>query len=254
MSKISAVIVAHNEERKIAECLQSLDFVDEIVVVLDKCTDRTKEIVLKFTNKIIEGSWNIEGARRNVALNAASNEWILEMDCDERVSKELAAEILQLVKTSKPYAYRVSFCNYVGARHIKFGWLRTLAPLKREILTYKGLKKYHEDKEIHPTSDLNAEIKFLKNPLIHLMDDDISDLLARFNRFTTWRANDIVAKGKLKKSGLIKALFEFDFRFFKSFILKKGYKEGRLGFLIATLAGLYPVVSYLKAKEKLLNK
>ncbi len=254
MSKISAVIVAHNEEKKIADCLRSLDFVDEIVVVLDKCTDNTKEIVQKFTNKIIEGSWNIEGARRNVALGAATNDWILEMDCDERVSKELASEILQAIKDSRPCAYRVSFCNYVGTRHVKFGWMRILAPLKREILTYKGLKKYHEDKEIHPTSDLDAEIKFLKNPLIHLMDDDISDLLTRFNRFTTWRANDIVAKGNFKKAGLIKGLFEFDLRFFKSFVIKKGYKEGRLGFLIATLAGLYPIVSYLKAKEKLLNK
>ena len=83
------------------------------------------------------------------------------------------------------------------------------------------------------------------------MDDDISDMIARFNRFTNWRANDIISKGKFKKSGLIKALFEFDFRFFKSFVLKKGYKEGRLGFLIATLSGIYPLVSHLKAKEKI---
>jgi glycosyltransferase involved in cell wall biosynthesis len=251
MPKISAVIVAHNEEKKIEECLKSLDFVDEIVVVLDKCTDSTKQIVQKFANKIIEGSWNIEGARRNVALNAASHDWILEIDCDERVSTELADEILQVTKNSVFCAYQVSFLNYVGKRLVKFGWIRTLAPLERQILTFKGCKKYHEDKEIHPTFDLNAEIKLLKNPLIHLMDDDISDMIARFNRFTNWRANDIISKGKFKKSGLIKALFEFDFRFFKSFVLKKGYKEGRLGFLIATLSGIYPLVSHLKAKEKI---
>ena len=74
MSKISAVIVAHNEEKKIEACLKSLNFVDEIVVVLDKCTDGTKEIVQKYTNKIVEGSWNIEGARRNVAVNSASGD------------------------------------------------------------------------------------------------------------------------------------------------------------------------------------
>lgn len=254
MPKISAVIVAHNEEKKIEECLKSLDFVDEIVVVLDKCTDSTKQIVQKFTNKIIEGSWNIEGARRNVALSAASNDWVLEIDCDERISRDLADEILQVTKSQVPYAYQVSFLNYVGARLIKFGWVRILAPLERKILTFKGYKKYHEDKEIHPTFDLNCETKLLKNPLIHLMDDDISDMIARFNRFTTWRANDILAKGKIKKSSLIKALFEFDLRFCKSFILKKGYKEGKLGFVIATLSGLYPLVSYLKAKERSILK
>jgi glycosyltransferase involved in cell wall biosynthesis len=246
---ISAVIVAHNEEKKIEDCLKSLDFVDEIIVVLDKCSDKTKEIVLKYTDKIIEGCWNIEGERRNVALNAANCDWILEMDADERVSLELAEEILSVVKEGSKSAYRVSFKNYIGKREVKFGWMRILAPLKREILTPKGTKKYHEDKEIHPTADLKAEIKHLKNPLIHLMDDDIADLIARFNRFTNWRANDMIARRKIKGS-FIKSLISFEIRFFKSFILKKGYKEGSLGFVIAVLSALYPIVSYLKAKEK----
>ena len=83
------------------------------------------------------------------------------------------------------------------------------------------------------------------------MDDDISDMLARFNRFTNWKANDMVFQNQIEGnlSGLFKALIAFDFRFCKSFILKKGYKEGILGFVIAVLAGLYPLVSYLKAKE-----
>lgn len=249
MSKISAVIVAHNEEEKIADCLRSLAFVDEIVVVLDKCTDRTKEIVLKFTDKIIEGSWRIEGARRNVALNAASHDWILEADCDERFSPELAAEILEISKNSSPCAARVTIANFVGKRQVKYGWLRVVAPLDRIILTFKGAKKYHEDREIHPTFDLNAEVKNLKNPLTHLMDDDVSDMLARFNRYTTWRANDMIAKGKIK-GGFLKSIVDFKMRFFKAFIVKKGFREGAMGLLIAILAGLYPLVSYLKAREK----
>ncbi|MBP7710453.1 MAG: glycosyltransferase family 2 protein [Rickettsiales bacterium] len=248
MPKISAVIVAHNEEKKIADCLKSLSFADEIVVVLDKCTDGTKEIVQKFTDKIIEGSWRIEGARRNVALGAATHDWILEADCDERFSAELAAEILEITKNSVPCAARVTIANFVGTREVKFGWLRTVAPLDREILTFRGAKKYHEDREIHPTYDLKAEVKILKNPLTHLMDDDIADTLNRFNRYTNWRANDMRAKGKIK-GGFFKSVLDFKLRFFKAFVVKKGYKEGALGFLIAVLAGLYPLVSYLKARE-----
>jgi glycosyltransferase involved in cell wall biosynthesis len=249
MSKISAVIVAHNEEKKIADCLKSLSFVDEIVVVLDKCTDGTKEIVQKFTDKIIEGSWRIEGARRNVALSAASHDWILEVDCDERFSTELAAEILEIAKISKPCAAKGSIDNFVGKRLVKFGWLRTVAPLEREYFTFRGLKKYHEDREIHPTYDLKAEVKILKNSLTHLMDDDVADTIARFNRYTTWRANDMVANGKIK-GGFFKNIVDFKLRFLKAFVVKKGYKEGALGFLIAILAGLYPLVSYLKALER----
>ncbi len=250
MSKISAVIVAHNEEKKIEACLKSLNFVDEIVVVLDKCTDGTKEIVQKYTNKIVEGSWNIEGARRNVAVNSASGDWILEIDADERISKELSEEILQITKNSKPCAFIVPIANYIGTRYVKYGWLRTLGVLERQTMHYKGLKNYHEDKEIHPTADLKAEIKYLKNPITHLVDDDISDLLARFNRYTTWRSKDIISSNAVEE-GFIKKIATFKLRFFKSFIVKKGYKEGWLGFLLAILAATYPIVSYLKAKEKL---
>lgn len=248
MSKISAVIVAHNEEKKIEECLKSLDFADEIIVVLDKCSDHTKEIVQKFTDKIIEGSWNIEGARRNVALNAASGDWILEIDADERISAELAKEIL-VKKNSQPCAFIAPIANYIGRRHVKFGWLRILGVLQRQTLTYRGLKKYHEDKEIHPTYSLKAEIKFLQNPIIHLVDEDVADLVARFNRYTSWKANDMFAKGKIK-GGFLRCILDFKLRFFKSFVIKKGYREGLLGLLIAMLCGLYPLVSYLKAKEK----
>lgn len=250
--KISAVIVAHNEEKNLAACLQSLDFADEIIVVLDKCTDSSKQIAQKFTNKIIEGSWNIEGARRNVALSAASHEWILEIDADERISKELAAEIKREISNEKPCGFYIPIANYIGKRWVKYGWLRTLGVLRRQTLTYKGLKKYHEDKEIHPTFDGNFVIKSLQNPIIHLVDEDISDLLARFNRYTSWKANDMIAKRKIK-GGTFYLLIAFKLRFFKSFIVKKGYKEKGLGFLIAMLCGLYPIVSYLKAKEKNAN-
>lgn len=249
MSKISAVIVAHNEEKKIEDCLRSLDFADEIVVVLDKCTDSTKEIVLKYTNKIVEGSWKIEGARRNVSLDAASHEWILEIDADERISSELKAEILAQ-KNSQPCGFYVPIANYIGKRYVQFGWLRTLCVLERESLTYRGLKRYDEDKEVHPTYRLNGKIQSLQNPIIHLVDDNIADLLARFNRYTNWKANDMIAKNKVR-GGFFGSILDFKMRFFKSYVVKKGYKEGLLGVLIAMLCGLYPLVSYLKAKEKI---
>lgn len=247
MRKISAVIVAHNEEKKIEDCLKSLDFADEIVVVLDKCTDKTKEIVLKYTNRIIEGSWNIEGKRRNVSLTSASHDWILEVDADERVPQELKEEILS-IKNAEPGSYIIQFDNYLGNRLVKYGWLRTIGVDQKRILTFKGYKKFHEDKEIHPTFDCKGRAKFLKNKMIHLADDNIFDLIARFNRYTNWKANDMAASGKIKGCAF-SLIFSLKMRFIKSFFIKKGYKEGALGVLIALLAGAYPIVSYLKAKE-----
>ncbi len=248
MKKISAVIVAHNEEGKIEECLKSLNFADEIVVVLDKCSDKTKEIVQKYTNNIFEGSWNIEGKRRNIALNNASGDWILEIDADERVSSDLAQEILS-IRDSKPCQFSVLVDNYVGARLVKYGWLRSIAVLRRVTMFYNGYKIYHEDKEIHPTADMKGEVKYLKNSLTHMMDGNISALVKRFDRNTTWRANDMMASGKKLEFGIFKEIISIKTRIFKSFIIKKGYKEGLLGLLIAILAALYPSVSRLKALE-----
>ncbi len=267
MTKISATVVAHNEEKKIEDCLRSLDFVDEIVVVLDKCSDGTKEIVKKYTNKIIEGSWNIEGARRNVSLDNCSGDWIVEIDADERISEELAVEIKATIAQIEREKLDIEMLtvpihNHVGSRLVKYGWLRILAPTHRQI-TKKGVKKYHEDKRIHPTADFKEEVKTkaLTQYLIHLMDDDIFDMIARFNRFTNWMALDMVTKGKVKRDvenagmiGFCKEIVKFKMRFIKSFFFKKGYKEGALGFVIAILAGLYPIVCKLKAKEIIKNK
>lgn len=256
MTKISAIIIAHNEEVKIEDCLRSLDFVDEIVVVLDKCTDQTKEIVLKYTNKIAEGSWSIEGERRNVGLDIAKGEWLLEIDADERISSELKHEIIDATKKyrGRAVSFYTPIDNYIGRRLVKYGWLRTMGVLRRQSLCSAiGLKKYHEDKEIHPTFDFQGEILSLKNPIIHLMDDNISDLINRFNRYTNWKANDMLASSKIK-GGWLSMIYGMKFRFIKSLLLKKGYKEGLLGLLIALLCALYPLVSYLKSKEKNENR
>ena len=91
---LSAIVVAHNEEYHLDECLKTLSFADELVVVLDKCTDKSKEIALKHTENIIEGSWSIEGERRNIAIDSCHGKWVLELDADERISGDLKNEIL----------------------------------------------------------------------------------------------------------------------------------------------------------------
>jgi glycosyltransferase involved in cell wall biosynthesis len=94
--------------------LESLSFADEIVVVLDKCTDRSKEIAQSYSAKLIEGSWEIEGPRRNTGIDACTSDWILEVDADERVTKRLAEEILRLIQTSKNGYFHIPLHNYIG--------------------------------------------------------------------------------------------------------------------------------------------
>lgn len=247
---ISAALVVHNEEKHLDDCLKSLSFADEIVVVLDKCSDNSKLIAKKYNVKIIEGSWNIEGARRNIALQNCTGKWILELDADERVSENLKKEILLNIKSGQQYNYSTKINNHIGKKSINNGWLRTIAVQERQFIHYNGNKIYHEDKRVHPTGDLKGIVKKLKNPIIHYMDNDISDLINRFNKYTGLRASDMLSSNKkLKKQKLFKIFLSFINQFFKAFIIKKGYKEGGIGLLISLLSSSFNLVSYLKALE-----
>lgn len=251
---LSAVVVAHNEEYHLDECLKTLLFADELVVILDKCTDKSKEIALKYTKNIIEGSWDIEGARRNVALDNCNGKWVLELDADERISEELKEEILVNISKNNDCNFETKINNYIGNRFVKYGWLRSIAVEKRQFIHLNGNKKYAEDRSLHPIADLKGEVKKLQNPIIHYMDRDIEALIARFNKYTSLRAKDMAESGKkIKKKNLLLLFFSFLNRFFKAFVLKKGYKEGGVGLMIGVLCASYGLVAYLKSTNQEIN-
>lgn len=242
---LSALVVAHNEEDNLADCLDTLTFADEIVVVLDKCTDGSKDIAARYTDKLVEGSWEIEGPRRHAGIEACTCDWILEVDADERVSAELAAEMMDKIKTAPFGHFLIPYDNYVGDHLVRYGWGASWGVSATVRLFSQGAKVWGQQR-IHPGVELKGERMWLENRMIHYVDHDISDMIHRLDRYSTARANDLRASGNIGSlANNIRRLFS---RFFKCFIGRKGYKEGLYGFLIALMAGLFPLLSYLKAK------
>jgi glycosyltransferase involved in cell wall biosynthesis len=253
--KLSVCIPVYNEEKHLGECLENLRFADEIVIALDKCTDRSKEIALSHNAVIIEGNWPREGERRNATLDAVSGDWVLEVDADERISPELVQEILHVINTTDDDIFSIPFHNYIGERLVKYGWGAYIGVSKKINLFRKGSKRYLENNKVtHAPAIFNGKTgNRLKNPIIHHMDTDLSDTIRRFNSYTNASAQDLL---NLEKNGGSIGTFGKNFirlfsRFYKSYFRKKGYREGSLGFLIGILAGLYPMVSYIKAKYKI---
>jgi len=244
-AKLSILVVAHNEQDNLDDCLKTLGFGFELVVVLDKCTDRSKEIAAQYTDHLVEGSWEIEGPRRHAGLDACQGDWILEVDADERVSAELATEILTAIQ-SAPYGhFLIPYDNYVGTTLVRHGWGASWGVSATVRLFSKGAKVWGQQR-IHPGVKLLGERMWLKNRMIHLVDKDISDMIGRLDRYTTARARDLRAAGEIGSfANNIRRLFS---RFFKCYVRRKGYKEGGYGFLIALMAGLFPLISYLKAR------
>jgi len=243
--KLTALVVAHNEEDHLADCLDTLAFADEIVVVLDKCTDGSKAIAARYTDQLIEGSWDIEGPRRHAGIDVCGGDWILEVDADERVSPELAAEMREKIKTAPFGHFLIPYDNYVGERLVRYGWGASWGVSATVRLYSRGGKVWGQQR-IHPGVELKGERMWLENRMIHYVDRDISDMIKRLDRYSTARANDLRASGKIGSlANNIRRLFS---RFFKCYIGRKGYREGLYGFLIALMAGLFPLLSYIKAK------
>ncbi len=243
--RLSALVVAHNEERQLADCLEALRFADELVVVLDRCTDRSREIAARYAQKLVEGAWEIEGPRRNAGIDACTGDWILEVDADERVPPALAREIRQAIANAAPGYFLIPYDNYIGTRLVRYGWGASWGVSATSRLYSKGAKRWGPQR-IHPKLELHGLRRRLNTPMVHYVDRNISDMLRRLDRYTTARAQDLRESGDIGTFSLnLRRIFS---RFWKCYVAREGYREGPYGFLIALMAALYPILSYLKAR------
>lgn len=243
---LSAVVVAHNEEAQLADCLRMLGFADELVVVLDRCTDRSRGIAGEFTARIVEGAWEREGPRRHAGIDVCQGEWIVEIDADERVLPELAAEIRRVAEQSAASWHLIPVDNYIGDRLVRWGWGASFGKGAYAGLYRSGAKRWGPER-VHPTVTLTGpQGPTLAARLIHHVDRNISDMLARLDRYSTARAKDLRESGDI--GSYRRNLRRIATRFWKCYVTRRGYREGPYGLLIAICAGLYPILSHLKAR------
>jgi len=248
MKNLSVLLIINNEENQLDDCLKQIQFfADEIVIVLDKCTDGSKKIAQKFTDKIFSGSWEIEGDRRNFGITKCRYKWILEIDADERVSKLLGEEIFELVKTSNCEWHPINVKNFIGNKVVKFGWGAYFGKSTYAGLFRKGKKKWGKQR-VHPKIMLEGKKgSVLTNRLDHYYCKSISDLIKKLDNYSSARAKDI-SENINQDETIIKNIRRLFSRFWKCYVLRKGYKEKQIGMIIAFIAALYPIISYLKFK------
>jgi glycosyltransferase involved in cell wall biosynthesis len=245
--RLSALVVARNEEARLPTCLATLGFADEIVVVLDRSTDASAEIARAAGAVLLEGAWALEGERRNAGIAACSGDWIMEVDADERVPPELGADIRALIARSNAAFHRIRIDNYVGERLILHGWGGSFGTTLKPILFRRGAKHWRAQR-VHPGLDWTGSEgeRLTTHGIRHEVDRDISDMLRRLDRYSSAKAADLLDQGDIGTLG--NNVRRFISRTFKCLIGRKGYKEGGWGLLIALCAGLFPLLSHLKAR------
>ncbi len=246
MTALSALVVARDEEAHLADCLACLTFADEVVVVLDRCTDTSKDIAAGVADRLLEGGWERDGDRRNAGIEACAGPWIIEVDADERVPKALADEIRRVIDRGDGDIFNIPVDNYVGGRLVRHGWGGNFGKNGYPGLFVKGAKTWGRQ-FAHPHLTVTGrQGPGLKTPLVHHIDRDISDMLMRLDRYTTARARDLRESGEIGVFvNMVRKIFS---RFWKCYVLRRGYREPGYGVIIALCAALYPVLSHLKAR------
>lgn len=246
---LSALVVARNEEERLLGCLESLRFADEIVVVLDRSTDRSAEIARGFGARVVEGAWLFEGERRTAAVKECRGDWIIEVDADERVTPGLAREARAAIASTPGDAYfLIPIANHVGGRLVRHGWGAYNGAAARAALYRPGGKIWGQGR-VHPPVRYTGERRVLQNPIDHYVDRDLTDMFRRLNSYTDAAAADAIEKGQIP---VFRSSFRRMFsRAWKSYVARKGYREGPYGIALALFSALYPMLTYLKVVTRL---
>jgi (heptosyl)LPS beta-1,4-glucosyltransferase len=241
--KISATVITLNEELNIGDCLASLYFVDEIVVLDSGSSDKTEEICRGIQNvHFIHQDWLGYGSQKNRAAELAGNDWILNVDADERVTPELKIS-LSAADTAHYSAFRMPRENYFGSRWIKrCGWYPDYTSR-----FYNRSACRFSDRSVHETLEAGGPAGTLAGNLRHYTYRGISDYITRMERYSTLAAEEIVKSGGAP--GVAEIIFKPLATFLKMYVLKGGFAEGYPGLLLSALYAQYTFLKYAKARE-----
>jgi len=243
--QLSAIVVCFNEEDNIRRCLQSLTWCDEIIVVDSFSTDRTVEICREYTDRVIQRAWAGYRDQKAFAHSQASREWVFLVDADEEVPAELRDEVQEtLGRYGDRYAaFSVPrLVYYLGRWWWRGGWYPDydIRVFRRDRATWGGL-------DPHEQILIDGKVKRLKHPLHHYTYRDIADHLQRINHFTSVSSKEL--RDQRQSWEWMDNLCRPAFRFFRSYVWKRGFLEGFPGFFVAATAAIYVFLKYAKLRE-----
>ena len=242
---ISIVIITKNEEKNLSACLESVQWAKEIIVVDGKSADRTAEVAKSSGAKVMVREMDVEGRHRNFAYAQATQEWVLSLDADERVSPELANELKEIVVQNDGgiSAYSIPVKTYIGTR-----WIRSAGyyPARKLRLHRRGKFRY-EESGVHPRAFLDGKEQNLNGDIIHYGYRNFSHMIEKMNHQTTLEAEKWVSENR--QVSFLKIIYKMCDRFLRNYIGKKGYSDGFMGFFMSIFHALYQLFTYAKYWE-----
>lgn len=227
MNKLSVVIITKNESKNIKDCLESVKWADEIVVVDSGSTDNTVDLAKQYTNKVIYNEWKGFADQKYFAVLQATNEWILSLDADERITDKLKQEIINLDENIAD-GFEIKRDNFFFGKKIRgSGWGNDF-----QMRLFRKSKVSVNNRLVHEKFLVDGKVAKLKNSILHYSYTNFEDTFDKINLYSTLEA---IEKKNKKKVNALTIILTPIITFIQPFIFKKGFIDGIHGILISLL-------------------
>lgn len=241
---LSVAIITKDEEHRLPDCLTSVSFAAEIIVVDSGSTDATVEIAKRFGALVYSEPWQGFGRQKQSAIDHCTQPWILLLDADERVTPELSAAIQTIIVGHSPFlSYSIPRKNIFCGQWLKHaGWWPD-----RVVRLFKKGSARMSDRLVHEALEVDGQIGVLSDPLLHFSNRDLSQTLEKINHYSSAGAEQLYKRGI--SASLFKALAHATWAFANNYVFRLGVLDGVPGLVQAITDAVNTLFKYLKLWE-----
>jgi len=242
--KVSVIVTTYNEEVNIGECLESVAWADEVLVVDSFSTDHTVEIARAYPVRLLQREYFGSAAQKNWSIDRVEHEWVLIIDADERVPEALAREILAVLATDPPangfYIRRQNLFIDKVIRHS--GW-----STDKVVRLFRRDKGRYPNRRVHADLEIEGAVPVLRNPFIHYTFRSFEQYFPKFLNYAEWGAAQAFRDGR--RSGLFELVARPIWRFLRTYFLQLGVLDGRHGLVLCGLQSFGAFLKYARLWE-----
>lgn len=232
MSKLSVAIIACDEEKRIGDAVRSASFADEVLVLDSGSRDGTVDVARRLGARVVHQSWLGFGRQKQKAVDLCANDWVFVLDSDERITDELRSEVIRELRAPTARGFKIARVNVFFRKVIKHCGLYP----DYSIRLFDRLHGRFTEDIVHEKVIVDGPIKALDSPMRHLAHESVESLIAKLNRYSSLNA----------RQSLVKALLDPPWTFFRIYVLRRGFLDGKEGFIIASLYSQYAFWKYVK--------
>lgn len=236
MSTLTIIIPTLNEELLLEGALHSALFADEIIVIDSFSEDRTPEIAKKYATLFLQREFDTFSSQKNFALKYATSDWVLFLDADERITHSLELEIKETIASTPHNGFKINFPHFFMNRFLYHESDKVIRLVKRSSSSFTG--------DVHEKLEVSGTVGLLKNDMIHYTYRGLQNFIEKRESYAWFQAGELMKKGE--KPTLLKMMYRPAFRFFKSYILKRGFRDGIPGLAIASITAYGVFERYAK--------